>query len=241
MIPLTSKPARNASPSPSSVMAYISQEEHGTGGGDHSSTKAEATKPAPPNCMPKSSRHVSLQLGPRSLSQASVFRRMLSRSQSTTTGDQGQGSPSNVATSASSAADGEPLRRPSLTHRHTSGSTGNKPVPLPHSHVRTNSQPTPVSFSLRSTDAGAPPMQPSSLARKDDSAPLATCSSAVSPSTKLTRIQEPPPMHRYRTTSYQEARRLARRLGASGYMECSALTLVNVVNVFEEAVRVAGM
>jgi len=33
---------------------------------------------------------------------------------------------------------------------------------------------------------------------------------------------------------------LAREIGASAYIECSALTLVNVVAVFEEAVKVAG-
>ena len=40
--------------------------------------------------------------------------------------------------------------------------------------------------------------------------------------------------------SYSEARALAHEIGASAYIECSALTLVNVVAVFEEAVKVAG-
>ena len=40
--------------------------------------------------------------------------------------------------------------------------------------------------------------------------------------------------------SYSEARALAHEIGASAYIECSALTLVNVVTVFEEAVKVAG-
>ncbi|CCA75343.1 hypothetical protein PIIN_09327 [Serendipita indica DSM 11827] len=42
------------------------------------------------------------------------------------------------------------------------------------------------------------------------------------------------------TMSYDEAKSLARRIGASGYIECSALTLVNVVQVFDEVVRIAG-
>lgn len=41
------------------------------------------------------------------------------------------------------------------------------------------------------------------------------------------------------TMSYDEAKSLARRIGASGYIECSALTLVNVVQVFDEVVRIA--
>jgi hypothetical protein len=61
-----------------------------------------------------------------------------------------------------------------------------------------------------------------------------------SPVKKVTRIEEPLLSMRHRTTSYQEARGVARRLGASGYMECSSLTLVNVVKVFDEAVRIAG-
>ena len=40
--------------------------------------------------------------------------------------------------------------------------------------------------------------------------------------------------------SYDEANTLAREIGASAYIECSALTLVNVVAIFEEAVKVAG-
>ena len=40
--------------------------------------------------------------------------------------------------------------------------------------------------------------------------------------------------------SYSEAHALAHEIGASAYIECSALTLVNVVAVFEEAVKVAG-
>ena len=40
--------------------------------------------------------------------------------------------------------------------------------------------------------------------------------------------------------SYSEAHALAHEIGASAYLECSALTLVNVVAVFEEAVKVAG-
>ncbi|KAG9052614.1 hypothetical protein FS842_009580 [Serendipita sp. 407] len=78
--------------------------------------------------------------------------------------------------------------------------------------------------------------------------------------TKMTRIEEPPLSERRRRTTgaasdgdneevelrmrsqttYVEARRLAKQIGASGYMECSALTLVNVVKVFDEAVRIAG-
>ena len=61
-----------------------------------------------------------------------------------------------------------------------------------------------------------------------------------SPGKKVTRIEEPPISMRHRTTTYQEARSTAKRLGASGYMECSSLTLVNVVKVFDEAVRIAG-
>lgn len=40
--------------------------------------------------------------------------------------------------------------------------------------------------------------------------------------------------------SYSEAHALAHEIGASAYVECSALTLVNVGAVFEEAVKVAG-
>jgi hypothetical protein len=40
--------------------------------------------------------------------------------------------------------------------------------------------------------------------------------------------------------NYGEGHALAHQLGASAYIECSALTLVNVVAVFEEAVKVAG-
>jgi hypothetical protein len=66
-------------------------------------------------------------------------------------------------------------------------------------------------------------------------------SPSTSPTRRMTRIEEPHIAPRHRTTTYQEARSVARRLGASGYMECSAMTLVNVVKVFDEAVRIAGM
>ena len=39
---------------------------------------------------------------------------------------------------------------------------------------------------------------------------------------------------------YSEGHALAHEIGASAYIECSALTLINVVAVFEEAVKVAG-
>ena len=54
------------------------------------------------------------------------------------------------------------------------------------------------------------------------------------------RDRTPPPSNRNSPISYNEAHAMARQLGASAYIECSALTLVNVVAVFEEAVKVAG-
>ena len=39
---------------------------------------------------------------------------------------------------------------------------------------------------------------------------------------------------------YSEGHALAHEIGASAYIECSALTLINVMAVFEEAVKVAG-
>jgi hypothetical protein len=39
---------------------------------------------------------------------------------------------------------------------------------------------------------------------------------------------------------YSEGHALAHEIGASAYIECSALTLINVVAIFEEAVKVAG-
>ena len=80
-----------------------------------------------------------------------------------------------------------------------------------------------------------------SLAVGSEGAGSATSSNPrPSPGKKVTRIEEPPLAMRHRTTTYQEARGTARMLGASGYMECSSLTLVNVVKVFDEAVRIAG-
>jgi hypothetical protein len=54
------------------------------------------------------------------------------------------------------------------------------------------------------------------------------------------RSRTPRRSKRSLSISYSEAHALAREIGASAYIECSALTLVNVVAVFEEVVKVAG-
>ncbi|PVF93143.1 hypothetical protein CPB86DRAFT_790421 [Serendipita vermifera] len=156
----------------------------------------------------------------------------------------------------------DPTRgRPALPHRLTSGSADETSVVKLTTHVRTNSQPSP---SKTSEEQGSPSpaervpeggvtrsgnLTTTTKQRAATSSTVATAtttsfSSKASPVKRVTRIEEPPPEarhHPYRnsTTSYQEARAVARRLGASGYMECSALTLVNVVKVFDEAVRIA--
>lgn len=54
------------------------------------------------------------------------------------------------------------------------------------------------------------------------------------------RYRIPQTLKRNSPVSYGEANALAHEIGASAYIECSALTLVNVVAVFEEAVKIAG-
>ncbi|CAG8764075.1 15730_t:CDS:2, partial [Acaulospora colombiana] len=146
--------------------------------------------------------------------------------------------------------------RPALPHRLTSGSADESSVVKLTTHVRTNSQPSPSKTSEE--QAGSSPTErapeggatrPVNLTTTKQRAATASTvgtgtttssSSKASPIKRVTRIEEPPlearhHAHRNLTTSYQEARAVAKRLGASGYMECSALTLVNVVKVFDEA------
>jgi hypothetical protein len=189
-----------------------------------------------PTGPPKSPQHTALPPMLRSLSQ-SVVRKVLSRPQFGT-----RSQPPNISSDSSPlASPQEPLHsnvgvpavssRPSLVHRHTSGSADESPIRQLHSHARTSSQPTPA----------VPDDQPPELKQSEQQKGAAGASSpSTSPTRRITRIEEPHIAPRHRTTTYQEARSVARQLGASGYMECSAMTLVNVVKVFDEAVRVAG-
>lgn len=196
---------------------------------------------------PKSPRHVSLPPMLRSLSQVTVFRKVLSRPRSKSrheyhneSSDASLPSPHDPVNP--NAAVGSVPVRPPLVHRHTSGSATETSGRQLHTHVRTTSQPTPVVLSDHEKQQQQQGTQPTTSA----SATAATTTShSIEPTSparrRTTRIEEPPIARRPRTTTYQEARSAARRLGASGYMECSALTLVNVVKVFDEAVRIAGM
>lgn len=57
---------------------------------------------------------------------------------------------------------------------------------------------------------------------------------------RRSRSRAPRTSKRNSPISYSEGHALAHEIGASAYIECSSLTLVNVVAVFEEAVKVAG-
>ncbi|KAG8831555.1 hypothetical protein FRC17_002968 [Serendipita sp. 399] len=127
---------------------------------------------------------------------------------------------------------------------------------------RTNSNQPPKGIVVLSDDENGKGKGPASTSRAGEpstSTPKTEHGSAKG-GARVTRIAEPPMSERKRrttagsdvggdddgvrtpmaqTTSYDEAKRVARQIGASGYMECSALTLVNVVKVFDEAVRIA--
>ncbi|KAG8824200.1 Rho- BTB domain-containing protein 2 [Serendipita sp. 399] len=127
---------------------------------------------------------------------------------------------------------------------------------------RPNSNQPPKGIVVLSDDENGKGKGPETTSREPRTSTLKTEHGSAKGGTRVTRIAEPPMSERRRrttagsdvggdddgvrtpmaqTTSYDEAKRLAREIGASGYMECSALTLVNVVKVFDEAVRIADL
>ncbi|KIM26493.1 hypothetical protein M408DRAFT_330627 [Serendipita vermifera MAFF 305830] len=209
---------------------------------------------------PKSPRYPNMPPFIRSISHANVFRKVLTRSRS---GSRVTNSPTdttsaNPSTNPSPVAHkAEPPSRPVLPHRFTSGSADDSSVRKLHSHVRTSSQPSPTAFDDKQLQmqVGSGGSGSAGVAGEgrvvggglqvgigmggEGGGSTTSSNPRPSPAKKVTRIEEPPASMRHRTTTYQEARSTARRLGASGYMECSSLTLVNVVKVFDEAVRIA--
>ena len=104
---------------------------------------------------------------------------------------------------------------------------GRDPTSPPSSKGKVKVAPTEILSASTPTNDVYPPVSP-------EGAP------GASPCQERGRSRVPQTSKRNSPVSYNEANALAHEIGASAYIECSALTLVNVVAVFEEAVKIAG-
>ncbi len=122
---------------------------------------------------------------------------------------------SSILMSESNAFGGDPLSPP----RSPKGKAKVNPIKLPRA-------PAPASGSR---SPGSPEIAPGASPRQEGDGDGGRG-----------RGRTPRRSKRNSPISYSEAHALAHEIGASAYIECSALTLVNVVAVFEEVVKVAG-
>lgn len=138
------------------------------------------------------------------------------------------------------------IDRVSATGSGTSGTT--KPVVVsPSINAPTLSE---SSDTHETQEPASAPMIPITTTEPTPPIPVTSSGDMVPPSASTPTNVHPPsssqstypfkPTIQRSATSYYEALKMAQALGAAGYIECSARTLVNVVPVFEEAVRVAG-